>query len=349
LPVLAGLAMLWPRLVLRPELISYIGLCLVVPAAEKAVWGRRQPGDLKRGWRALADPRCALGTIVWVTVIWAQFHGFAVLGPVVLGIAVLLGPMQRHLDKAAGPAPSLAMLAAGFLLALAALAATPGGWVGLVYPLRALAQFREPGLDLRRTISELTPLLDSPNVLGWTIRIYLASLVWGAVWSLATWPRTSLLRILVWAGAGAAAWSNQRSIGVYAVAFVLLHQGQREALCPAAARWLRWRPGRRLGMWSGILATAGVIALWAPAIVQDRFYLHEGVARRFGGGATPAQLPAAAAAALADRAQVRVFGNVDAAGFLLGNTACRVFIDGRTEAYPPAAWSTYLQIKAGVQ
>ena len=134
---------------------------------------------------ALFDPRRPGGRIFLLTVIWAQFHGFASLAPLVLLMCGLLSPLQARLfpcEKWPGKqGPALGQASALVFLALVALVLTPNGWNGLLMPVRALGQFSQSQVDLRTTISELVPLKDSPNSLGLTIAVYRASLVWGVV------------------------------------------------------------------------------------------------------------------------------------------------------------------------
>ncbi|MBD3219720.1 tetratricopeptide repeat protein, partial [bacterium] len=239
------------------------------------------------------------------------------------------------------------------LLGLLAGAATPSGPAGLLYPLQVIGQFTGDGPDLQRTISELVPLLETRGSLATTLLVFKASIVWGVLWCVALWPRVSWLRIALWALGLVAAWNGQRNLGLYAVTFALLHTGP--LLDRPTAR------GRLLGRWQGrVPAAAGrvaqvlgtaigltVIGFWLVAIVTDRFYLGEGVARRFGGGLTPATYPIAPAKDLAGRGVQRVANTVDAASTLIRLEAGRVSIDGRTEAYPATAWRTYADFRSG--
>ncbi len=232
-------------------------------------------------------------------------------------------------------------------LALIALILTPNGWNGLLLPIRALGQFSQSQVDLRSTISELVPLRESPNSLGLTITAFRISLVWGLVWIVATFGRVSLLRILVFALAAFAAWTNQRSIGIYGVAFMLLHTGAGgNPWHFSLPRGLPSLPAT-LAPIIGLTVTLFTAGLFWPHIVNDDFYLREGVGRRFGTGVNPVHYPLTAADAMARQENRTYFANLDAAAFLLANTTGRIFIDGRTEAYSADLWSEYLGIKRG--
>jgi tetratricopeptide (TPR) repeat protein len=214
-------------------------------------------------------------------------------------------------------------------------------------PLRALGQFSQSQVDLRTTISELVPLAKSPNSLGLTITIFKLSLVWGLIWIVFTWGRISLLRIVVFFLAALAAWTNQRSIGFFGVAFMLLHTGLVDIPWrPAPLRTLPVPP-RSLVAGAGLVVTLLLAGWLGVQVVNDNFYLREGVGRRFGGGLTPARYPLEVANTLAGLGDTRYFANLDAAAFLLAHTPGRIFIDGRTEAYSAELWADYGVIKGG--
>jgi tetratricopeptide (TPR) repeat protein len=358
-PVLVGLMLLWPRLTIRPELFSYFFLVLLVRWAEQFFRMSSLPqsgvqqdtGSEGGGWVSLFDPRRPGGRIFLLTVIWAQFHGFSSLAPLVLLMCGLLAPLQARLipreSRPGKQGPALGQAAALVFLAFIALILTPNGWNGLLMPVRALGQFSQSQVDLRTTISELVPLKDSPNSLGLTITVYRASLVWGIVWITATYGRVSLLRVVIFALAALAAWTNQRSIGIYGVAFMLLHTNAggnpwRFSL-PGGFR----QPPPALSAIAGLAITLLAAVLLWPQIVSDDFYLREGVGRRFGSGLNPARYPATAAESMIREWSRLYFANLDAAAYLLAHTSGRIFIDGRTEAYSADLWAEYLGIKRG--
>jgi len=355
-PILAGLLLLWPRLTFRPELFSYLFFVLLVRWAEQ--FFRMSPPDPAhiatdgqspdRGWMALFDPRRPSGRIFLLTVVWAQFHGFAVLAPLILLMCVVLAPVQARLfpDKQQ-QGSTKGQTTIFILMAIIALTITPNGWNGLLMPIRAIGQFSQSQVDLRTTISELVPLRESPNSLDLTITFYYASLVWGILWIAGTLGRVSLLRILVFALAAFAAWTNQRSIGFFGVAFMLLHTGAGGT--PWRLPFLRKRPfiPPVLTAIAGLVVTVMAAGFFWPQIMNDDFYLGEGVGRRFGTGVNPAHFPVAAAGVLAGQESLTYFANLDAAAFLLANTPGQIFIDGRTEAYSADLWAEYLDIKRG--
>ncbi len=335
LAVSSALLLLWPRLLLRPELLSYLALVALVRFAEG--WRRdvAARGTAAVGLRAVVDPRAAGGRVFWLVVAWSQVHGFAAVSPllVVLAMADPLVPVPRARWRA---------VAVGLAATLVALIATPNGWQGLAFPLRAIGQFRGDGEGLQDAIAELTPLLRSPGMFAGTITAFLASLGAGLLLVVTGWRRLGLLRIGLWAGLACAALAGQRALGPYAVALALLA--------------LRWAPppawhgslagARRPAVAAGIVL-AGLAIAWGVSIRTDAFYLSEGVARRCGGGLATAQYPVAAAARLAAEPPARVFANLGASALLLGTTRSEVYIDGRTEAYSAALWREYAVIRRG--
>jgi tetratricopeptide (TPR) repeat protein len=347
LPLLMGMLLLWPRLLMRPELISSIIFVAMVRLAD-APLDRWNP---RHGFRDVVDPRRRLGGVFWLTVLWAQLHGFVSLAPIILILAGVARALESALWKPArtGPRPANRWWLAAIPLCLAGICLTPNGVQGLVYPLRALGQFSSSEVDLRQTISELTPLLRTRDSLGLTLLAYKLSLVWGLVWVVVTWGRTSLLRVFLWLLAAYAAYAGQRNIGFYAVTFMLLHTGTSGA--PLLARLPFFRgpaPIPLLGSVAVLLALAAAVPWWMQ-ISSDDFYLSEGVSRRFGSGANPGRYPEATARMLAGQPETRLFTNVDAAAYLLNRGAARLFIDGRTEAYSGGHWAAYERIKKADQ
>lgn len=345
LPLLLGVLLLWPRLTLRPELFSYLILVILVRDLDQPLAHWTPQGN----WLDLVSPRRPLGLALWLTIIWTQFHGFSSLAPVILLTAMLAGLLEKVLFRPRGNQETLQgrWWLLGVPLLLLGLCISPNGVHGLVYPLKALGQFRGSEVDLRSTISELTPLLETRDSLGTTLVAYKLSLAWGLIWVAVTWGQTSLLRILLWAAAAVAAYHGQRNIGIYGVTFILLHTGTT-----GIPLWSRLPVNlRKIPGFIPALAALGIAMLaavpWWGQIVGDEFYLSEGVSRRFGSGANPGRYPETAAQVLRQASGTYVFTNVDAAAFLLNRGQARVFIDGRTEAYSTDRWVTYEAIKRG--
>ncbi len=340
--VLMALAMLWTRLTMRPELVSFLLLILVLERVEAAL---RQQGT-SPWWRELVDPRHAAGQVLLLTLAWYQCHGFAALAPLIWLLAGLLGRTSRTRGA------RWRMVLGGAGLALVAGAMTPAGVAGLLLPIRALGQFGS-GVDLQHTISELVPLLETRGSLALTLLVFQASLIWGLAWTVFNWGGVSRLRLVLWIVAAVAAWQGQRNLGFYAVTFILLHG---DPVINVETPWQRLAgklPRRLFAVGAGTARyslpalTWILVVTWMFSLSSDVFYLREGVARRWGGGLTPAIYPAEQARLLADAGPLRVANTVDAASTLLAAGAGPVSIDGRTEAYPAAAWNAYADLKRG--
>lgn len=335
LPLLLGLHMMWPRLILRPELFSSMAFVILI----------RQLEGMGRGSGSIKEATRPLAVVFVVTLLWAQLHGFAALAPGIILLAMVAFLANPLFGKASNGKRNLRTFAFALALSLVALVLTPNGWAGFVYPLKALGQFQGQGPEMNRTISELVPLLETQAALGHTLVWFKISLVWAGLWIVLNWGKLNGLRILVWAVAAVAAFSMQRALGLYAVAFILLHTE-----CLSYCGGLRWSfrfkiPQGKAVAISGTALTVILTVLWSGQILNDKFYLSEGVSRRVGSGLTPALYPVKIAQSLESRGIKRVLANVDAAGYLLANTPVQLFIDGRTEAYPPLYWVQYNDLK----
>lgn len=345
LPLLGALVLLWPRLTLRPELLSYLFFVFLVRWVEQTVSERRTVSD-RRPWWSILDPRHAAGRVFYLLVLWAQIHGFVVLGVAVWILAGLLSLLETSVFSGRTGRVDWRLWLGGLVLSVLALILTPNGLGGLVYPVKALSQFGNTGVDLRQTISELAPLLKTPNALASTILMFQLSLAWGVLWISLTWGRLSLLRMILWALAAWATLASQRSVGFYAIAFFLLHTG---VAANGDFWWRRWLKSG-LTPWTArisIAVTTGLGVIWAASIIDNSFYLAEGVSRRFGGGLTPAHYPTELVPPLTTLPEPRIVSSVDGAGYLLDRTSVRLFIDGRTEAYSTERWRQYTILKNG--
>ena len=344
--ILLTFAMLWTRLTLRPELVSYTLLILVLRRVETVL--ASDPDPAIPWWRDLVDPCRAGGQALLLTLVWYQMHGFAVLAPALWLLGGLLAPSRRR------PTERWRLAGSGAFLGLLIGLATPNGVAGVLYPLQVLGQFTG-GADLQHTISELVPLLETRGSLALTLMMFQISLVWGVIWTVLNWGHLSRLRLALWLLAAVAAWQGQRNLGIYAVTFLLLPGGDLPATA-VATPWRRWSRviPERVRQWTGrgcSLALPAltwlVMAVWLMALADDSFYLREGVARRWGPGLTPANYPAQAARRLATAGNLRLANTVDAASTIVAGGCGRVAIDGRTEAYPARVWQAYAELKRG--
>jgi len=333
-----GLLLMWPRFFVRPELVSYTLLVTLIVVVEKH-FERRCPAHPWRDhslWRIFA-----------IVLVWAQFHGYAAVSfPLLLiaGFFQLLNKDQARWSLLARFLPAL--------VSLVALSCTPNFWHAWSYPFHALAQFQADRVDMTQTVSELVPLLKIPNALFLTIRGFQLSILWGILWIVLNFRQVPPLRILLYLVAVIAALLSERNIAIYGLTFVLLTTTypDRRLLRP---QWqeaiLRHLPNisYRWQMTLVTVATAVVCLTWGAKVVDDTFYLGEGVGRRFGTGLTPTLYPLQTLHTLPAHQLRRTFANLDTAAFVLANSNAKLYIDGRTEAYPSERWGEYNTIKAG--
>jgi tetratricopeptide (TPR) repeat protein len=334
--ILLGVALLWSRLLLRPELVSFVFLVLIIRLVER-------PTRKNWNWRQLASLMNREGLAFLVTLLWAQCHGFAAMAPVIW----LVGGLLAFVPGSILPRPTMVRLLAGTGLLAVALLLTPNGWQGFIYPLKAFGQFSASQFDLRGTISELTPLLQTPNSLNLTIMAFKVSLVWGLVVCVWNFRRLSFLRILLWGLWAVATIAAQRNIGFYALAFVLLHTGIVDnGLAGMSPKWHRIQFPAKAAFLPFIISLSAA-GWFGFSLITDTLYVSEGVTRRTGTGPTVARYPFQATEILSRSPGTHVFANVDAAALSLDLGQARVFIDGRTEAYSPETWARYHQFRKG--
>jgi len=365
-PAIFTLVLLWPRMILRPELLSYLGFVLAVRWIDNMSARSISLTEGSRSWWFCLLPWHQLGRSVWLTVIWAQFHGFYVLVALLWLLAGLLTPWDhkfRFGKMARGKPPLGKTLLYGLGMATITFCAgvlTPNGLSGLLYPFRALGQMGAGIVDLREIISELAPILSMRGGLDTTIQLFRLSLLWAVIWLVLSAGRISLVRVVVWALATGAVLYSQRNLGFYALAFYLIHSGYRSERfwvwsrlpLPEGIRYgrARWIALGSLLPWLGLLTAITLGLVWFNSVRDNTFYLTEGVVRRFGSGLTPAQYPFATVSALKQLTagqSWRIANNVDCAAVMVNQRAGFIYIDGRTEAYPPRLWLEYHELKQG--
>ncbi len=332
--IMLGIALLWTRMLLRPELISYALLVLVIRLAESPITSRQSSNR----WAGIFNRE---SQIFLVTLVWAQFHGFSALAPILW----LLGGLLGFIPGSQLPRSTSKRLAGGTVLLIIALLLTPNGWQGLIFPLKALSQFSTEEVDIQSSISELQPLLRTTNGLHLTILAFKVSLVWGLTLVVLSWRRLSLLRVAFWLLAAVATFAAQRNIGFYAVAFTLLHTGLAGIRPLPIPRFpaLPFRSASTVAL--PVLLTVAMAGWLWSGLISDGFYLAEGQSRRFGTGPTVGRFPFEATRLLSLSEGTRVFANVDAASLCLSRGRAKVFIDGRTEAYSARTWLQYQNLR----
>jgi tetratricopeptide (TPR) repeat protein len=318
LPATISLLLLWPRFLLRPELVSSIFLLIAIKWILAEINGET-PNSKWGKYR----------TIV-LSLIWAQFHGFFIILPMLWLLVALLKRNPRYL-----------------LLGLTSWAISiisPGHIHTLLYPITVASQFSGDGINLHNTIAEMVPLLETSSELGITTLVFKLTAIWGAIWIISTAGRVPVITVLLWVATLFLAISGRRNIGLFGITFFLIHSHYQPA---AKLLWSFKIPLPKLQTATRILApllSIIVLSFWLPGILNSSFYLGEAVPRRTGLGISQTTYPLQEVALL--KGQSRVANNIDAAGAMI-IADYKVMIDGRTEAYPGTSWSEYKQFLAG--
>ncbi|MCP4800531.1 MAG: hypothetical protein GY893_11340 [bacterium] len=318
LPATLSLLLLWPRFLLRPELVSSIFLLIAIKWIVAEINGKTP--DSKWG---------KYRTIV-LSLVWAQFHGFFIILPMLWLLVALLKRNPRYL-----------------LLGLASWAISvisPGHIHTLLYPITVAGQFSGDGINLHTTIAEMVPLLETSSELGITTLVFKLTAIWGTIWIISTAGRVPVFTVLLWVATLFLALSGRRNIGLYGITFFLIHSHYQPT---AKLFWSFKFPLHKLQAATRVLTpllALIVLGFWLPGLLNSSFYLGEAVPRRTGLGVSQTTYPFSEAAGL--DSQLRIANNIDAAGALMVHSR-KVMIDGRTEAYPDTSWKSYKQFLAG--
>jgi len=320
LPATMSLLLIWPRFLLRPELVSSIFLLIAIRWIITEING--ETPDTKWGkYRSIV-----------LSLVWAQFHGFFIILPLLWFLVALLKRNPRYL-----------------LLGLASWAISvisPGHIHTLLYPLTVAGQFSGDGINLHNTISEMVPLLETRSELGITTLIFKLTAIWGSIWIISTAGRVPVITVLLWVATLFLTLSGRRSIGLYGITFFLIHSHYQPT---AKLLWSFRIPLHKLQAVTKVLTpllALTVLGIWFPGILNSSFYLGEAVPRRTGFGASQVTYPFKEVALI--DSQSRIANNIDAAGVIIISDS-KVMIDGRTEAYPGTSWIEYKQFLAGTK
>ncbi|MBT3317988.1 hypothetical protein HN388_08385, partial [bacterium] len=249
LPATISLLLLWPRFLLRPELVSSIFLLIAIKWILAEINGET-PNSKWGKYR----------TIV-LSLIWAQFHGFFIILPMLWLLVALLKRNPRYL-----------------LLGLTSWAISiisPGHIHTLLYPITVASQFSGDGINLHNTIAEMVPLLETSSELGITTLVFKLTAIWGAIWIISTAGRVPVITVLLWVATLFLAISGRRNIGLFGITFFLIHSHYQPA---AKLLWSFKIPLPKLQTATRILApllSIIVLSFWLPGILNSSFYLGE--------------------------------------------------------------------------
>jgi hypothetical protein len=302
-----------PRFLMRPEIVTLYAVVLLPALLERAV--ARLP---ERSWTALAAP-------VALTVVWVQFHGEALLAPV-LAFLFLLGAARSGRGTVApdGARPPSWREVAGIpaLLALALLA-NPYGWRLIEVPLGIAGALDDlPAVNPEWASAWAAP---QPYLFGGLAATAAVALL--ARRRLGRWPAPG------WALPAAA-------LGLLALTAVRHQALFYAAAAPYLSRCLAAFPEARRTTRGGAVATiasAALLALWCafPPASGPLRPRHGGLS--WGFGLAPGRFPEHAAATLAAHPGIGpLYNEFVHGGYLLWRLfpPRRVFLDGRMELDP---------------
>ena len=312
----------YERFTVRPELISFLGLALVLLALER--------------WRRGARP-IGLWALVPLQIVWSNTHTLWILGPatlwVVLGGELVQSLLGRRLGLDAGVLDRARrfQLAAVAVAASAAALVNPYGLRGVRFPFVLLDELRAGHLFSEAIAEFRGPF--APGEAGLDFRtLGLVAVIVVFAGSFLIRPRGSSCARL--------------ALGA-AYLFLALEARRNAALFGLVAGWATllnlgdaWRAGDRIVLLERLRRVALVALtllplLLVPAIVTDRFYRSQGSLKRFGFGVSEHRFPVRALAFVRrEGLPTPVLHALGDGGYVMfeGGTGS-VYADGRLEVY----------------
>ncbi len=323
--LLGALLLMHSRLGVRPELLSFLWLALLLLCLDR----------VKRGGSARW-----LAALPLLQLLWNNTHTLGILGPVLtLSLAASEWIQARLAGRVAlfagdphplrGPRLRL-LFGAGALQCLAGFA-TPYGLAGALYPFQLILMISSSS-PLSRMIAELHSPLYYP---GWHL-LFAGWLGFALVSGLSFWLRPErfvLARLVWWMGFLHLAALSTRNIALFGiVAAAVLAANLRDALdAPGAAsrRLARALPGALRA------ASLGGALLLLFATVTDRFWRSQHADQSFGTGLVARRFPVRALSFAIDRGlPLPPLGDLASGGYFLYRLGPRsTLIDGRLEVY----------------
>jgi hypothetical protein len=301
-----GWILMLPRLTDRPELISYVLLAAMLMLLRR-----------HHGWWCVP-----------VQALWANVHGFFVFG-IALPAVWAVGEWLRGQRRAAGGA-AVVMLACG-----AASVLSPFGWRNLLVAQSMFASSTRFNWQIEESVSPFHPLVWATDGTGLLLIVFLA----GAALLLAHgWRSVSAFDWMVTVATLPLALAVRRGVPVFVLCSL-------PGLLQCAAAVPEPRTGRLR------VASLALMLVFAVDFAAGTHWLlrFRGTGRAFGWSVNRKWLPEAAATFVRERApaDARLLN----APFPVGNYLMwtwqgrpAVFVDGRTQAYPPEFWGDALAV-----
>jgi hypothetical protein len=320
------------RMTDRPELFSYLFLALELALLLR--W-RRSPSS---------GP---LALLVAVQILWANFHALSVLGVGVVGAFFAGEAATSWLARGREASASRPPLARGDLIPLAltglactaALAITPYGIDGALFPFSLYGQLDNPRIAIAEFMSPYASF--RPTAAIWAFHVLVLAVAGILLLSL---PRLDPSLLLTGLGLFILAASARRNAPLFVFAAIPLigaHLG-------IAAGRLRRLPVpraaiRALGDAASIIVIGALVFLIHDT-VSGRFYARDGLLKRFGGGIYEGLLVREAMDyVIANDLRGQALNDIDSGGYFTWRAfpERRAFIDSRLEALPSSLLNDY--------
>jgi cytochrome c-type biogenesis protein CcmH/NrfG len=332
-----GLGAACSRFVVRPELVTYLGVVVFL-----LILTRAEQGGAKR----------SLWLLPAIQVIWTNAHTVFILGPIIAWLWAGWSVLRALADRHAGDAASNETTARGghvrrfLLVALFVTAAcliNPYGLRGAMFPFHLFGEMQGSDL-LGKTIEEFRSPFSVAPWTTWSTDLRLAAVlvVWSALLFVLNFRRLHPARAALWAATLYLACVAVRNVTLFAfVATWTSLMNLRDMMdAPREARksggmtavllgHTRARLAAHLALTAGLLFSAWYVA-------SDRFSIRNGAPRRFGLGVVEWTTPAAATNfILTAGAAPQLFHSMADGQYLTWAARDRfpVFIDGRIEVY----------------
>ncbi len=324
-----GLFVAHPRFIWRPELFSMFFLAIEFKLLIDFVEGRRD--------------RLILLPLVFA--VWANFHGYFLVG-LIVGGCFLSGEFGDALLRGTDRERAKRLLGIGLLCFVATLF-NPYFIEGALYPFKLLIGLFTVDSQFTTTISELRPPSTFKTL--WAIKAWYPLLILFAVSCVAMRRKIRLSYVLTALAIWVMARSTFRNIGLYGMTLGVL----------AAVQWQTrpsWSPSppwaaflaRSKGRWNTLAVIAVLIGL-SGFIATNGLYQVELVRRTFGVGVS-SHLRSPARGFIAENIpeDAQVFNTFDLGSrYLWWFYPERLpFIDGNGDGYPPEFYREYKRITA---
>jgi hypothetical protein len=302
------------RFAVRPELLTYVLLALLLWLLERHATGRRAP----------------LGWLVPLFLLWANVHSLFVLGWAALGCFGLgLALRDRRLDRS---------LALWSLAAVVATVVNPYGLRGVLFPFTLLSRF-DAANPFQQEIGEFVSPFDRgafegqpfyPWIPVWAFRAFAVLAGLAAVVLLVRKRWWSVLLVLVFAWPAVKMIRNTPLLVVAAV--------------PSLAAAWSTLPAARSGLARRVLPV--LVALLASGlawrVATDAYYVDQRREQRFGLGWNRSVLPVDAVD-FARRVEItgRPLNHLNFGGWLMWAGATKTYVDGRLEVVGEDFYRSY--------